>query len=70
MQSKEPEKSDDAKAKLVEKEPEAPPPPKVLKNIVAMAVLHNSLYVSDGDGIFMQTSNGKFRPIVCEIDDA
>jgi hypothetical protein len=73
MQSKDPDKTerDDAKAKPhVEKEPEAPPPPKVLKNIVAMAVLHNSLYVSDGDGIFMQTSNGKFRPIVCEIDDA
>jgi hypothetical protein len=68
MQSKEPEKTE-PKAH-VEKEPEAPPSPKVLKNIVAMAVLHNSLYVSDGDGIFMQTSNGKFRPIVCEIDDA
>ena len=45
-----------------------PPAPRVLKNIVAMAVLHNSLYVSDGDAVYCQ-SGGKFRPVSLEIAD-
>jgi hypothetical protein len=69
MQSKESEKSDDAKAKHVEKEPEAPPPPRVLKHIVAMAVHHGSLYVSDGDMIYVQIGK-KFQPVDLEIADA
>jgi hypothetical protein len=65
MPSKEPEKTDEPKAK----EPVTPPPPKVLKNIVAMAVHHNSLYVSDGDKIYVQIGE-KFQPVSLEIADA